>query len=334
MEGRWSAPLGAVVVVCCALATGGCGKSDSGAASPATVKATDEPELVFAPLVQLPRDERWRPMSARWFLERAVFGFAEDRGCADRKIAVGRTLPEQRGGSIDWIFPHGLGAKAPSPYYRNPYGARCELNFDVRVYANQPTRPHDRDRRVGGLRPGEGFYMDLTDAARVGPATADGVPVYTDRTDEGDSAVRLTYWMLYGMNEPKGRPAATHEGDWERIDVLLHTAGDNRYEPQAVQLTSDAGVRDVPWRSLERAGTHPVISAARGSHAASPAPSGERCAGCTEWRTWEKLRDVRDELWYGFGGAWGEIGSTSATTGPVGPHPVGWQTRRDQLTGP
>jgi hypothetical protein len=268
-------------------------------------------------------------MGVDWFLDRSVLRFAEDQGCPDRKIAVGRTLPEQRTEEFDWIFPIGLGDH--SPYYRNPHDGRCELDFDVRVYANQQTRPHEPDARAEGIRLGEGFYLDLVDDARPGPERLDGTPVYFERRDEGDSQVRLTYWMLYGMNAPAGEgPSATHEGDWERIDVLLRNDGSNRYEPLAVQLISDGGRHDVPWGQVARSGTHPTVAVALADHAPSALRPGEPCDGCSPWRTWETLSPATKHPWYGFGGAWGEPGPTSATTGPAGPHPIGWPTREQQ----
>jgi hypothetical protein len=40
------------------------------------------------------------------------------------------------------------------------------------------------------------------------------------------------------------------------------------------------------------------------------------------WATWDQLgglRRVRDEPWYGFGGAWGRAKDPDGTTGPLGP---------------
>jgi hypothetical protein len=269
-------------------------------------------------------------MSARWFIERSAFWFAEDGGCADRKIAVGHTLPEQRNEEIDWIFPRGLGGLASSPYYRNPYDAKCELDFDLRFDADQLTRPHDPGPRVEGVRPGEGYYLDLVDAARPGPdptpatrgrAGSVSAPVYAERTDEGDGGVRLTYWMLFGMDGMPG-DAGAREGDWERVDVLLSEAGDDRYEPLAVQVAGDEGrLVERPWVVARLAGdTHPVVRLARATHAATVLGRGARCAACMRWEAWRSLADARAQRWYGFGGAWGDVGATDATTGPLGPH--------------
>jgi hypothetical protein len=331
MEGSWTglAAWLAATLAGCALVAGasGCGDDESGAADPGTVQ-TAEPERVFAPVVEVAAGEPWRPMGARWFYERSTFWFAEDEGCPDRKIAVGRTMPEQRTVATDWIFPRGLGGWLQPAYYRNPQDATCESDFDLRFAADELTRPRDPGPRAAGIRPGEGFYLDLVDAQRPGPRPVGGevaVPAYAERTDEGDGGVRLTYWMLFGMHGAAGSPGA-HEGDWERMDVLLRDAGDDRYEPLAIQLGVGRegplapGVVETPWRAPRSVDGHrPVVSAARDTHALSVARA-ESCSGCLRWETWRSLSDVRKEPWYGFGGAWGQPGPTDATTGPLGPH--------------
>jgi hypothetical protein len=329
MEGSWRA-IAAMLLACAPLAAAGCGEDsgDASADSPAVVR-TNEPGRTFAPLVELPADERYRPMGARWFIERSVLRFADDEGCPDRTIAVGRTLPEQRSFVVDWIFPNGL-AKG-STYYRNPLDASCEYNLDWRFYASDLTRPHDPGPRVEGIRPGEGFYLDLVDSARGGPSYAVmPVPVYVERRDEGDGGVRLTYWMLYGMHAP-GDGAATREGDWERVDVLLQDEGDGVYAPLGVQLDAEArNPREVSWQAVPRVGgTHPMVASAPGDHALSLAGDDGRCRGCVRWETWQALSDARDRPWYGFGGAWGEPGESSATTGPLGPHGY-WPVREER----
>jgi hypothetical protein len=319
MEGGWrvAAQVAAVLASCVAtVAASGCGDDDSSAVGPAAVR-TEDPLRTFAPLIEIAAGEPWRPISARWFIERSSFWLAEDRGCADRKIAVGHTLAEQQNPTIDWIYPKGLGGWSWPAYYRNPYDAKCELIFDRRYYADQLTRPHDPGPRVDGLRPAQGYYLDLVDDARRGPAAAEPPPVYAERTAEGDSSVRLSYWVLFGMHGRPGEPAA-HEGDWERIDVVLRADGD-RYEPQAVQGTGYAN--ETAWNATRRVDeTHPVVNATRATHTMIAAAPGKDCSNCVEWATWKSLSNAPKEPWYGFGGAWGQPGPTDATTGSLGPH--------------
>ena len=345
-----------------ALSLTGCGGSARG-----TV-ATDDPASAFAPVVHLHPGERFMPMSARWFLGRSVLGFAEDLGCEDRKIAVGRLLKAQQNDVTDWMFIEGIG-RGPS-YWREPYrDAKCDRYRDrYRYNANQLTRPHDDSpRRARDLEPGEGYYLDLMDWARPGPAASrDGGQAtvaasgsWFERSPQevdGEPGLRLTYWMLFGMNVPHGTggrrlAALTHEGDWERVDVLLRGEG-GEWEPAGVRLRDAGGrVRQLDWEDVRsvaagaRGGegtgeaTHPVLFAARGAHSLEPRQGvaisavelgGGRvvrvrgvaagpCPACARWETWRRLGPARKRLWYGFGGAWGAPGSTSATTGPLGP---------------
>lgn len=327
MEGWWRV----VVLGCCALAlaVAGCGETASRAGDQAGVR-TSNPERAFAPLIELAADEPWRPMSARWFIERSSLWYAGGR-CEDREIAVGHALPERQTPRTDWIFPKGLGGWSFTAYFRNPYDGKCVLDFDRRYYADQFTRPYDPGRRVQGIPAGEGFYLDLIDGARSGPPFPGGPsaavrqPVYADRVDEGDGSVRLRYWMLFGMRGTPGAPGA-HEGDWLRVDVLLRIVGEGRYQPLATQVVQARHGREAPppqeraWATTRLAqNRHPAVRLQRGTHVATIMRTGEAC-DCRLWPAWWSLSQARKELWYGFGGAWGELGATSQTTGSLGPH--------------
>jgi hypothetical protein len=168
------------------------------------------------------------------------------------------------------------------------------------------------------------------------------------------SGLRLTYWMLYGLSEPPGPERAmsafVHEGDWERISVRVARLGEgesNRYLPLSVRYFYHNHSRKIPWYAVRRAvggagsgqgATHPVAYSAEGSHAsywragryeAVYEPKGDRllavndnaiaCPDCPQWHTWKLVLPARGQLWYGFGGAWGKVGGSGDTTGPLGP---------------
>jgi len=348
MEGNWRVPSRVgLVLACCAVALGaGCGSDSSG--SSADGVETRNPEATFAPLVRLAAGERWLPMDADWFLDRSIFGFAEDQGCADRAIAVGRQLEDLWTPAVDWLGEDALGtASGTASYYRTPYapktpdhdatlmGTECPFREGYRYFANQQTRLYEEEDRVEGLRLTEGYYLDLVDRARGGPRPRPGnriaAPAYVERHAEdveGEPGLRLTYWLLYGMHAPldgqeKPIEARTHEGDWERVEILLQEGGENEWAPAAVRLHDDEGShRDVPWGSVRRAANvHPMLVAGKGDHTPSHAPRGdEDCGACRQWPTWSSLVPAQKQPWYGFGGSWGEVGTTSDTTGPHGPH--------------
>jgi hypothetical protein len=343
------------VLVCAGVAAstiGACGGSE--AEEPDGIR-TDKPEVTFAPVVQLAREESYRPMDALWFLQRSALWLAQEF-CPDSKIAVGKRLKDQWNGITDWLFIYGIGW-GPS-YWRQMYTRDCDFKRQrYRYYANEYTRPRDGgEDRAKGLYPREGYYLDLMDWARGGPAETAGAvaPVWYERrriAPDGQPGLRLTYWMLYGMNRPldgSGRPVEglTHEGDWERVDVLL-TGEKGRYRPIGMDLFHEQGPpRRVPWSALRRTrgeraarATHPVLYAARGSHALYASPGRHRgtaraggssvtvvdradgaCPRCIRWTTWDDLVSARTRAWYGFGGAWGKPGPTDETTGPLGPH--------------
>lgn len=323
MEGSWRGVAWAATMLAgCALMLGasGCGDDESSAVAPGAVE-TKSPERTFAPLIEVAADEPWRPMSARWFIERSALWYTDDRpSCGAFVVAVGHTMPELQDSVTDWIYPTGLGAQHQKAYYRAPKGPNCDLDLDRRVFADQLVRPHDPGpREPDGAKRGEGFYLNLSDDARDGPADRARVPVYVGRTDEGDSGMRLTYWMLFGMHGEPGEPRA-HEGDWERFDLLLDDLGDGAYRPRTMQTDGLDG-QEIPWGEVRHTGgTHPVVVAARGTHSLSLVTSRDRCAACDRWVSWNTLVDVHRQPWYGFGGAWGDLGESNATTGPLGPH--------------
>ena len=87
--------------------------------------------------------------------------------------------------------------------------------------------------------------------------------------------------------------------------------------------------------------SHPRAYVAKGSHATYSHPGrfaqiltrggretlavrddARACVSCPLWYTWKPptmLVDAEQQPWYGFGGAWGVVGSVSDFTGPLGP---------------
>jgi hypothetical protein len=75
--------------------------------------------------------------------------------------------------------------------------------------------------------------------------------------DGGDYAVQ--YWFLYVYNYRLN----DHESDWEQITIHL----DSDRQPIEAFYSSHATGQKRLWTRMEKAGTHPVDYAARGSHA-------------------------------------------------------------------
>lgn len=202
------------------------------------------------------------------------------------------------------------------------------------------TRPHD-DNRSRVTRGGNGFYLDASSEGRRGAADA---PVFFERTTNA-----ITYWFFYAYSYP-GKVTRRevpldvlgHEGDWERITVILGEGG----SPVAVNYHQHDESTRISWQETcktnrntarcQSDGTHPVVFVAKGSHASYPKAGMTRecLAGvfCSvdihqegETRaTWRRsLGNVTVEPWYGFGGAWGRVSNVPRWakhfTGPLGP---------------
>jgi hypothetical protein len=154
--------------------------------------------------------------------------------------------------------------------------------------------------------------------------------------------VLLQYWFFYPFND--GYWIFDHEGDWEHVTVKLD--GALRAEGAYYARHDDAhpGVW-FPWAALAREGDHPVVLAARGTHAsyasAADAPPWERLcpqtdparaheAGCAAWRTWHAAGGIAALgersaprvaflSWPGRWGSTGRLGMDSRTYPPPGP---------------
>jgi hypothetical protein len=335
-------------------------QADGAAGDDAVV--TVDPVVAFAPLVHLHSREFAWPMSAEEFLRNSSLAWAHDDNCPDHSPTLGgqvgaqsRAGPPNRGR----LRPERL--RGEGAYAHVQAGRNCRDVARASFSASDHTRPYDQRRRPEGLGLEEGFYLDLANDKRsgkkrvahpAGQSQFGGVPTYYERHDEevdGRPGLRITYWLFYGLSQPPGpsrlTAAIVHEGDWERISVLLHVQSPDSYLPVSVRYHFHDASRDVPWRTVQRAGseaggppTHPVVYSARGSHASYPragryeqvfVAGGRRrfavydeaiaCPRCPEWRTWELSTDATTQPWYGFGGAWGRVGDMGGTTGPLGP---------------
>lgn len=305
----------------------------------------------YAPIVFLHPDEKYWPMSAEDFIAQSSLVWEHaDPDCPD-VILVGRGSPQRAG-----IDPWRLGAReSPEYQYLAKRGqafwsqpGRAECRFVGLPYrASEYTRPHDVARDVANERNdesqlrdlAEGFALDLDDSARIGArsvsgALYEGTPVYYDYS--GKEVVQtLTYWFFYGFSVPGkvGGQLFGHEGDWERVSVSLSS---RTQKPTFVAyFQHDAPPLVVAWSTVPKKGTHPIVYSARQSHASYPVPGRDKVCYFARaqricsldvrskgpaWLTWKSLRNLKYGVeWVDFGGAWGEVGAFSFTTGPLGP---------------
>jgi hypothetical protein len=133
------------------------------------------------------------------------------------------------------------------------------------------------------------------------------------------------------------RTKVVHQGDWEGLTVV---AGQDD-EPVSVQFRAHGqDPPPLPWATVESRGGRPVAYCGQGSHATYEGPKSPTAAHFRDFVAekgpeWDVLagtgglRPVRDEPWYGFGGAWGDPDlddhwmsldvARSDFTGPLGP---------------
>jgi hypothetical protein len=282
----------------------------------------------YAPEVRLAKAETLFPVRPEGFIAHSDLVWY---GC-------GRTAV-QREGDVDGAR---LGGGAAEPYRSPRYwretasepepgcpGPEALPSRTVTFAADEWTRPRGGPTgltpRPGPLlaHPANGFALDLRDEFRPGNHDLSRVPVTYERGRIGNGWW-ITYWLLYAYND---RGKSQHEGDWERISVRF----DGRARPKRIAYYAHSGrPRICSFGEVERVGSrHPVVFSALGSHASYPRP-GEFGIGAgggiddadddgARWQTWVSGLRSPEVAWYGFGGAWGERGPNSTTTGPPGP---------------
>jgi hypothetical protein len=325
---------------------------------PAAVR-THRPAAAFAPYVRFHPRELWWPLGADDFIDWSIFSWSNPR-CAPEEIAIGASRRRfHRHKSVAIVDPRRLaGARA---YRHRPQRSSCAGRESRSYTPGQRTSPFGRGSRPPGLELSDGFMLDLATAERAGNVPRGrgnrvSAPAYFQQRAEpvgGDLGVRIEYWMLYGFERPLPEAAgvrAEHEGDWERVSVLLRRLPNGRgYAPVSVRYHVHGEPVEVPWPkavAFDSGGgsgraTHPGVFAARGTHAPYPAPGSRRvslgkdedeaaleaidqavgCARCPSWSTWRDLERLSAQLWYGYRGAWGES-EDSVQTGVEGPAPT------------
>ena len=332
----------------------------AGKAPKAEAVKTDDRVETFAPLVSLNSDEPAWPMNVGTFLAHATLIWAHPGACPDYVAALNQHIanPASATQAYGKVDPAKLGSGG---YVHYPSDANCQDLTSQPFNSQDHTRPTDSDNRPQGLPLDQGFYLDLANQFRGGEQRVSkegpqevltGVHTYYEVHPDstgGARAERITYWLFYGLSVPPGLSGNTdafdHEGDWERISVLIKPGSSaTEWTPISARYHFHDQSRDVPWSAVRAVGegtgpaTHPLVYSAKGSHAsypragtyASKLKAGNTpiitvgdvaiaCSECPVWRTWNLLSDAQKEPWYGYGGVWGAIGTRPGTIGPLGP---------------
>jgi hypothetical protein len=269
------------------------------------------PIVAFAPLVYIhPAEDNFPGSARRNFLRWTELRWSRD--LASDVLIAGR-------GQVRATH---LGGWVSSPYVHNS----CATTDGVcRTYASSNyTRPRGTEAGRAFLAGVEGFFLDLkNNGQKSGVSTLANDPVYY----EYSPGHFVQYWFFYPFDDAIS--GFNHEGDWERIAIKLDASN----QPTTVRLYRHNCFLDVPWSNPLKSGTHPIIFSANGTHGSYSRPGAHGTHDCTgssltpddqtdygpAWSTWKFMADVTRQPWYGFGGAWGEVGNGALTTGPLGP---------------
>lgn len=273
-------------------------------AEPSQASAADAAR--FAPLVRLHKKESLMPMDATRFIERSVLRFDHDGGfCRDEEPVA------------DPVDPRLLGLRTKEPYRHK--------DVELGKPSSKPMScPGHGERERASTEVGAGFYLDPPKELRKGEGP--GAPVYWEyhkhKTDPARTA--YVYWFFYPYN--KLSPGNMHEGDWERVAVQLRDG-----KPEAVTFAKHGNDPcSVPWSDLKPSGGHPTVYSALGSHGSYPTVGYHRVLATfdrtsedgVEWHTWDHVRPVDREPWWGYAGWWGAQKHVNGFNGPMGPYPT------------
>ncbi len=310
---------------------------------PKTSLAPDPVER-YAPELRLHPDEKYFPIDINDFVTHSSLWFAHDLGCDDSLVDAHPDLAK-------------LGSGGYAVQQKEHSGLLQLCKSVGRAYrSNEYTRPFGDLKRPDGLSSSEGYYLDLVDTARHGSKPVDNrvvVPMYYNYKP----GQYITYWFVFGR-DPKANALAeklyAHEGDWERLTVRLNKKDE---ATQVDYFQHGCPAEPYSWQDMQQKGfltkdTHPIAYSAKGTHATYPTPihlgywpfrNSNSCPGELAgfknkfqgngdvaadngpvWQGWKiQLVNAETQGWYGFGGAWGQVGGITTlrgeSTGQPGP---------------
>ncbi|WP_152365355.1 hypothetical protein [Microlunatus speluncae] len=279
----------------------------------------------FAPLVRLGAAEEFLPIDAVTFIDRSELRWNRKAGlvCPDQKVDKDPTAQK---------------LADPASYRTRRTAPRvCTGRVGDEFNTTEKTRPYTNDK-LGA----EGYFLDAdNDVHQDGSASAPAYVEYVDGKDAGKPGwTGYVYWFFYPYNRwtnPIGGFGGNHEGDWERVTVVIDPSG----KADGVVFSQHRKKCRMAWPEVAGKDGHPVVYAAVGTHGSypvgdaryamhvEPLPDQEVLEDETstkgeQWKTWDTLREVKAEPWWGYGGGWGEVGSgipklSELQTGPAGP---------------
>lgn len=237
--------------------------------------------------------------------------------------------------------------------YRGPSGQERQIVAAGAIHPEELSKvgsgnPNARPYQTGFAINGSGYFLrneDPRHGARK-PAASQRAPMFW-RMGQGAFArtlmkesealqrkrVVIEYWYHSPYNLATRIGIGNHQGDWEGVAMLIElqeVSGKLEHRLLASFFAEhEKGTWRCPSELLKASdGVHFEAFSAMGTHATYPSPGGHSSAILTdetdrgtEWNSWEELRPLELEPYYGFSGAWGEPRYFSFMTGPLVPGP-------------
>ncbi|MBU1700035.1 MAG: hypothetical protein KJ970_03310 [Candidatus Eisenbacteria bacterium] len=273
----------------------------------------------YAPELRFHKSERHFPSDPREF--RRLGRFRESRPGKDQgwnKTIRDWVEGDQKGEAFEDISWNDI---AEETRRRFPFSGQ----FDPPGSPN--LRPRDSKNRYS---PGsaKGLFLQRTEKlsdkrSGYGPfreAQVSGRVFVDTKYDPEKELVHVLYWFFYELNW--WRFFITHEGDWEHVTLLFtKDAFTQGHEPAFVYFAQhDTGTARRFEKMTFSTERHPVVYVDPNGHPCKPSVKDSHSYPL-QWKTWTNFIEfVPQSKWRDFAGAWGEIGQTTHTTGPLGPY--------------
>lgn len=271
-------------------------------------------EEAFKVIVALHPDENYYPMDPLEFIKQSRFRRHNSGGSDDGYNKLTNTFVN--------------GDSHASEYYNIPVSI---INSYYIEGFQKNLRPRD-DNSIGFgevfLQPDNHCPGDSTPTGKVAVFTYSS----TYQTN-GQTRERREYWMFYGYNSVEsGLLRGEHQGDWERVTLdiynyrivgawLDHHGNSEYYTANQLEITESNGVQILKVYSA--IGSHATYESVGSFDKALVA--NDHTGNGYQWEITQKTEKLTDQPWIYYAGAWGEVGMTVHTTGPLGP----WYKRMD-----
>jgi Disaggregatase related repeat len=223
-------------------------------------------------------------------------------------------------------------------YHHQSYGGICFNHSGTDWHSNDFVGP----KKEGGPDGNDGMYIDVDNNERDGGGFQGTEPVFYDY----HYGWFITYWFHYGYSAPDSSAAhllhINHEEDWESITIELSGDSNNPNRPVAVRYSYHHSGCQLKWSDVPKINDrHPKVAVAKNTHASYPVNEVTPDVGYgyhdkistdgSKWYANRNLLNAENQVWWDYGGIWGENGNYEDTSGPLGPGPArrydgGWPT--------